>query len=50
MPKKMSTAAKSGRTVKSRVRSSTAKRTVVRRATGRIRTKRPGSASKALSA
>jgi hypothetical protein len=49
MPKKLSRAAKTGRTVKSKVRGSIAKRTVVRRATGRIRTKRPGSASKALS-
>lgn len=48
MARRLSKAAKAGRVVKSKVRSTTGKRAVVRRATGRIRTKRAGAASRAL--
>lgn len=48
MPRRLSKTAKAGRVVKSKVRSTAAKRAVVKRATGRIRTKRAGAASRAL--
>jgi hypothetical protein len=48
MARRLSNSAKEGRVVKSRVRGTAAKRAVVKRATGRVRTKRSGAASRAL--
>lgn len=48
MSPELSRSAKMGRVVKSKVRSTTGRRAVVRKATSRIRTKRAGAASRAL--
>ena len=48
MARRLSGSAKAGRVLKSKIGGTTARRAVVKRATARVHTKRPGAASRAL--